>query len=279
METGKLDVGGLENRPFGVVSTVMNEVVKIASHTRRKKWRMKATVLAVRFHRSLVQLVAAILLYSTARQDVVGQNATGQATTSPTELAPATVTTNANLYVSMDALDDTQRIGVGDRLSFRVIEDKEDSKLLAVADSGELEIPYLGRVKAADKTCKELAREIKTALEKDLYYRATVIVAVDQLNKKRGNVYLVGQIRTPGPQDIPSDEVFTLSKALLRAGGFGDFADKKHVKLTRKPGPGEGDNKIFVVDVAEILERGKTEKDLKLEPGDLIFVPSRLINF
>jgi hypothetical protein len=33
------------------------------------------------------------------------------------------------------------------------------------------------------------------------------------------------------------------------------------------------------VDVAEILERGKTEKDLKLEPGDLIFVPSRLINF
>jgi protein involved in polysaccharide export with SLBB domain len=73
--------------------------------------------------------------------------------------------------------------------------------------------------------------------------------------------------------------VFTLSKALLRAGGFGDFADKKHVKLTRKPGPGENDNKIFVVDVAEILERGKTEKDLKLEPGDLIFVPSRLINF
>jgi polysaccharide export outer membrane protein len=257
----------------------MKAIVKRALNTRRKTGWVKATVLTVRFHRSLLQLAVAILSCGVAGQVVVGQKAAAQAVASQPEPASAPVTTNANLYVSMDALDDTQRIGVGDRLSFRVIEDKEDSKLLAVADSGELEIPYLGRVKAADKTCKELAREIKTALEKDLYYKATVIVAVDQLNKKRGNVYLVGQIRTPGPQDIPSDEVFTLSKALLRAGGFGDFADKKHIKLTRKPGPGQSDNKIFVVDVAEILERGKTEKDLKLEPGDLIFVPSRLINF
>jgi len=257
----------------------MKAIVNRALNTRRKIRWVKATVLNVRFHRSLLQLAVAILLCGVAGQVVVGQKAAAQAVASQPEPASAPVTTNANLYVSMDALDDTQRIGVGDRLSFRVIEDKEDSKLLAVADSGELEIPYLGRVKAADKTCKELAREIKTALEKDLYYKATVIVAVDQLNKKRGNVYLVGQIRTPGPQDIPSDEVFTLSKALLRAGGFGDFADKKHIKLTRKPGPGQSDNKIFVVDVAEILERGKTEKDLKLEPGDLIFVPSRLINF
>ena len=255
-----------------VVSTVMNEVAKSASHTRRKKWWLKTA--AVMFRRGLLKLAVALLLCSAGTRAVEGQTTAGQS-----EPAQGPLTTNANLYISMDALDDTQRIGVGDRLSFRVIEDKEDSKLLVVADSGELEVPYLGRVKAADKTCKQLAREIKTALEKDLYYRASVIVAVDQLNKKRGNVYLVGQIRTPGPQDIPSDEVFTLSKALLRAGGFGDFADKKHVKLTRKAGPGEGDNKIIVVDVAEILERGKTEKDLKLEPGDLIFVPSRLINF
>jgi len=252
----------------------MKKVVKSASHTCRKKWLVKATVVTVKFHRRLLKLAVAILLCSAGRQVVVGQNAVGQS-----EPAPGPLTTNANLYVSMDALDDTQRIGVGDRLSFRVIEDKEDSKPLAVADSGELEIPYLGRVKAADKTCKQLAREIKAALEKDLYYQATVIVAVDQLNKKRGNVYLVGQVRAPGPQDIPSDEVFTLSKAVLRAGGFGDFADQKRVKLTRKAGPGETDSKIFVVNVAEILERGKTEKDIKLEPGDLIFVPSRLINF
>ena len=104
-----------------------------------------------------------------------------------------------------------------------------------------------------------------------------MIVAIDLLNRKRGSVYMVGQVRASGAVEIPSDEVFTVSKAVLRAGGFGDFADKKHVKITRK---GDGDkNRVFIVDLAEILEKGQTDKDLKLEPGDLIFVPSRLFNF
>lgn len=195
------------------------------------------------------------------------------------DLPPPLLTTNANLFASMEALDDAQLLGPGDRVSYRVIEDKDETRSLVVTDAGELDVPYLGRVKAADKTCKALASEIKAALEKDLYYQATVIVAIDQLNKKRGNVYLVGQIRQPGPQDIPSDEVFTLSKAVLRAGGFSDFADKKKVKLTRKAPTNDVETLTFVVDLAEILEKGRTEKDLKLEPGDLIFVPSRLINF
>ena len=196
-----------------------------------------------------------------------------------TNAAAPPLGSQANLYTSMSSLDDQQKLGIGDHVSYRVIEDKEDPKSLVITDSGELEVPYLGRVKAADRTCKQVAREIKAGLEKELYYQATVILAVDQLNKKRGSVYLVGQIRASGALDIPSDEVFTLSKAILKAGGFSDFADKKHVKLTRKAGPGEGDNKIFIVDVAEIFEKGRTDKDLKLEPGDLIFVPSRLINF
>jgi ribosomal protein L16 Arg81 hydroxylase len=65
----------------------------------------------------------------------------------------------------------------------------------------------------------------------------------------------------------------------MRAGGFGDFADKKNVKITRKgtvPGQPE---QSFLVDVAEILERGRVDRDLPLEPGDLIYIPERLIRF
>ena len=196
-----------------------------------------------------------------------------------TNTAPSAdrLTTNANLFTSIESLDDQQKLGAGDRVSFRVIEDKEESKSLVVTDSGEMEIPYLGRVNAANKTCQGLAKEIKAALEKDLYYKATVILAIDQLNRKRGSVYLVGQVRASGPVDIPSDEVFTVSKAILRAGGFGDFADKKHVKITRKAGGSR--NRVIMVDLTEILEKGQTEKDTRLESGDLIFVPSRLFNF
>jgi protein involved in polysaccharide export with SLBB domain len=191
--------------------------------------------------------------------------------------APAV--SNAGLVSSMDALDDKHKLAAGDRLSFRIVEDQEDPKSIFVTDSGDVELPYVGRFPALNKTCKQLANELKTELEKEYYYKATVIVAVDVMSKSRGKVYLVGQLRMPGPQEIPSDETFTLGKAILRAGGFSDFADKKHVKVTRQP-IGEGwPATTYMVNLVEVLEKGKTDKDLTLEPGDLIFVPSRLINF
>ncbi len=179
---------------------------------------------------------------------------------------------------SMDALDDKQKLSNGDRLSFRIVEDKEDPKPLTISDTGELEVPYIGRVSAAEKTCQALAKEIKAALENKYYLRATVLVGVDLFSKNRGKVYLVGQVRTSGPQEIPSDEALTLTKVILRSGGFTDFADKKHVKVTRKRGAGL-DAETFTVDVSEIIEKGKMDKDLPLQSGDLVFVPARLVNF
>ena len=132
-----------------------------------------------------------------------------------------------------DSAREKHSLAIGDRLSFRIEEDLEEPKPLVVADSGELEVPYLGRLPAEGKTCKQLAAEIKAALEKDYYYHATVVLAVDQKAKSRGKVYIVGPVKTPGPQEIPSDEVLTLSKAILRAGGFNDFADRRNVKVTR----------------------------------------------
>jgi protein involved in polysaccharide export with SLBB domain len=134
-------------------------------------------------------------------------------------------------------------------------------------------------VPAAGKTCKELAVSLKTQFEKDYYHQATVILAVDVMTRSRGKVYIVGPVRAPGPQEVPSDEVLTVSKAILRAGGFGDFADRRNVKVTRKANAPGAQDKTLIVDVAEILEKGRTEKDLPLEPGDLIYVPERLVRF
>jgi protein involved in polysaccharide export with SLBB domain len=183
------------------------------------------------------------------------------------------------------ALDNNHKLSVGDRLSFRIVEDEEEPKELTVMDSGELEVPYIGRVPAEGETCAQLAKEIKVSLEKDYYYQATVVLAVDLMSKTRGRVYLVGAVKTPGPVDLPGDEVLTLSKAVLRAGGFADYADRRRVKVTRREAEekrgrkGKDSKRIFTVDVGEIFDKGKIESDLVLEAGDLIFVPDRLIRF
>ena len=102
---------------------------------------------------------------------------------------------------------------------------------------------------------------------------------MDLKAKSLGRVYLTGAVHTPGPEDIPSDEVLTLGKAILRAGGFTDFAERHTVKVTRKAEPGSSETKTLVVDVAQMFDKGKTESDLPLEPGDLILVSERLIRF
>jgi protein involved in polysaccharide export with SLBB domain len=213
------------------------------------------------------------------------------------------------LTTSMAVLNDSVKLGSGDRVSFRIVEERRDPIALYVTDSGEMEVPLIGRVKADGKTCKQLAFEIKPLLEKDYFIRATVIIGLDVIGaKSRGKVYITGQVRSQGVMEIlPDDPGFSVSRAILRAGGLGDFADKRKVKLIRKKeGAGtagaqqqnnpastswwkrwRGKNKpveddsteTIYVDLVEILEKGHLEKDPVLKPGDLIVVPDRLFNF
>jgi protein involved in polysaccharide export with SLBB domain len=175
---------------------------------------------------------------------------------------------------SMAVLDDKKRLGTNDYVSFRVVEDRDDeSQHLRVNDNGELEVPYIGLVPAQGRTCKDLAYTIKGALEREYYYHATVILAVDRVSEKsRGRVYVYGAVKGQGPQEIPPDETYTVSKAIIRAGGFGDFADKRKVKLTRKNG------QDVMVDLKRIIEQGRTDEDVVVQPDDQIYVPQRLIN-
>jgi protein involved in polysaccharide export with SLBB domain len=175
--------------------------------------------------------------------------------------------------------DDKYKLRVGDRISLQVVEDRDAPRSLVVADSGEVDMPYLGRVAASDKTCKQLAAELKAQLEKEYYYQATVIVALDVANRVWGRIYVWGQVHTQGPIEIAVNENLTVGKAILRAGGFGDFANKKRVKLIRAAGVDGSAKENIELNLVEILEEGKVEKDVLLKPDDFIIVPSRLINF
>jgi protein involved in polysaccharide export with SLBB domain len=176
---------------------------------------------------------------------------------------------------SMTVLDDKKRLGPNDFVSFRVVEDRDnESQHLRVNDSGELEVPYIGLVQASGRTCKELAYSVKSSLEREYYHHATVIIAVDRVSEKsRGKVYVYGNVKGQGPQEIPADETYTVSKAIIRAGGFGDFADKKKIKLSRKNG------QTVVVNLKRVIEEGHTDEDVVVQPDDQIYVPARLVNF
>jgi protein involved in polysaccharide export with SLBB domain len=210
--------------------------------------------------------------------DQPGRDATGllAVSTSPGTNAVVGQPVAPSVAPGTYALDDKRKLLPGDRVSFQIVEDRTNAIPLLVAESSELDIPYIGRINVAGKTCKELAGEVKGLLEQDYYYRATVIIGLDALTKVLGKVYVWGPVRAQGPIEIPANETFTAGKAILRAGGFGDFANKKEVKVVRKTPTG---NVTLKVNMIEVLEKGKTDQDIPLEPEDFIIVPQRAVNW
>ena len=120
---------------------------------------------------------------------------------------------------------------------------------------------------------------MQAALEKDYYNKATVVLSLNVANRILGRVYIWGQVHNQGPIEMQMNENLTAGQAVLRAGGFADFANKSKVQVVRGAVGVNGEKQTFKLDMQQILEQGKTEKDVLLQPGDLIIVPSRLINF
>ncbi|MGK0184483.1 MAG: polysaccharide export outer membrane protein [Verrucomicrobiales bacterium] len=206
--------------------------------------------------------------------------------------SPDAITSN------MSALDGERKLMIADVLSFQVLEDGEPAKRLIVTDSAEVDVPYIGRVKAEGRTCKELAYEVKERLEKDFYHKATVIFGLDynaygSRNPGRGTgdgngrrittasaedgYTLMGQVSQPGVYPLRPDLEFKLSHAILQSGGFQKFANNRRVRVLRKSS--SGDLNTIVVNLRDVMAKGKLEKDIMLEKGDVIIVDKKLFNF
>jgi len=226
----------------------------------------------------LLVLACGILTPASAQQS--GSSAASGTSPAVTAASSPAASGLLNGYVA----DDNYKLRVGDAVSFQIMEDRilgfQDVPVnLVVADSGEVEVTYIGRVMAVGKTSKQLAEDIKAALEKDFYKKATVVVSLNLANRILGRVYIWGQVHLQGPLDIQVNENLTAGNAILRAGGFGDFANKTKVKVVRAGIGPKGEKQTFDLNMEDILEKGKIEKDIVLQPNDLIIVPARLVNF
>jgi protein involved in polysaccharide export with SLBB domain len=242
---------------------------------------------------------------------------TGQSTNSSSAAAPQAAGTNpsssdtepsgtatpalnipitAATLSSMTALDDKVALEPGDRISFRVVEDRDEAVPRIVTDTGEVDFPYVGRVKVEGLTCHQVAVELKKLLEVDYYKRATVIVGLDVIannddpSKRIKVAWVVGQVRRVGSLELSKDHPMTVSQIIMLAGGFGDFADQRRVKLIHRtalspiptanepPPDGKDAPDAQIVDVKAVFD-GHSTVDPVVQPDDYIIVPKRLVNF
>ncbi|HEY3900050.1 MAG TPA: polysaccharide biosynthesis/export family protein [Chthoniobacter sp.] len=174
----------------------------------------------------------------------------------------------------MAMVDPDKKLSAGDQVTVEIVEDRDGGLPRMVTATGELDVPPLGRVRVSGKTAAEAAATIKTLLERDYYYHATVRVAIDRVSAasvRVGEVYLSGEIRVGGPLEMTSGESLTLSNAILRAGGITDWGDPNKVQITRQKRNGVMDK--MTVSYKKIIKSGDARLDPVLQDGDRIFVP------
>lgn len=137
---------------------------------------------------------------------------------------------------------------------------------------GYISMELIGQVKCDGMSLVGLQRKLESAYKK-YYLRPSVTVSFvpGQGVSPYGTVTVLGEVGRPGPVDVPPTMDLRLTKALLMAGGVNAIADKRRVKVTRCDK--DGKQTKTRVDLIEIGEEGRPDKDMLLKAGDVVWVP------
>lgn len=159
------------------------------------------------------------------------------------------------------------RIHLSDVFEVQLAFAPEYNQTLTVQPDGYVQMKEVGRVQAAGKTVNELQTSIAQAYVGILNKPSVSIVLKDFF---KPSFYASGEVGHPGRYELRSE--VTLMQALSEAGGLlNERASKKQVVLFRPQGNGTYESRV--IDVAALLKPKPTTEDVRVLPGDIIYVP------
>lgn len=172
----------------------------------------------------------------------------------------------ASIAFSAMANDEPYGIVPGDVLQISVWkEDALDREVIVLPD-GTVDFPLIGSVYVEDKSPTEVQADIKQRLQRYIPDAAVSVVVKANLGHA---VNVIGQVAKPG--EIVMSHNLTVMQALSQAGGLTPYAKESGIIILRKTDSGERSIPFPYDDIAEGSE---LDKDIELQPGDVIVVPT-----
>ncbi len=142
-----------------------------------------------------------------------------------------------------------------------------------ISDAGDVTLPMIGKVAGSGLTLPEFKTKLSELYGH--YYRdpdVSVSFFYDERSDSPwGKILVQGRVRNEGWVNIPPTRNMTVTRAIQLAGGFDTSAKKNAVLVTRRRP--DGTLEQIRVDLLAIGRRGEIERDIALEPGDVVFVP------
>ena len=156
---------------------------------------------------------------------------------------------------------------------------EDDLRTMSRVDAkGNLNLPLVGEVRVVGLTVSEAQKAVEDAYRNGKYLRAPQVTINIEAYAPR-EVSIQGQVRSAGRYPLPIETNMTVLELVTKAGGFTDSAKGTEVKITRVSP--DGQKKVFVIDVDSLIKGRKsaniTDNSLMLLPGDIVYVPERII--
>ena len=177
--------------------------------------------------------------------------------------ARATTLFDANAAGPVDA---SYRLGPGDQLVLILTGDVEEAYTLDVSREGFVVVPIVGQIPVASLTLGDFDRVLRQRLAR-VYsgIGSTTRFSVSVARLRSNQVFVVGDVALPGSYRISS--AGTALSALYAAGGPTERGSLRRVEIRRRGVAAQ------TFDVYDYLIRGDASGDLRLENGDVVFVP------
>ncbi len=169
------------------------------------------------------------------------------------------------------------KLTITDRIRVSIFQEDDLAVLSRIDAQGNVNLKLVGDLHVADLTVNEAQKAIEDAYREGRFLRnPQVTVSVEDYAPRE--VSIQGQVKAPGRYVLPVESTFSVVELVTKAGGFTDIAKGEVVKVTRKLP--DGTQKVFIEDVDSSIrgkDKTKSKPPLLLEPGDIVYVPERII--
>lgn len=170
----------------------------------------------------------------------------------PSTFAPATDVPVPSEYI----------VGPGDTLEVLLVGSHKGKQLLVVGRDGRINFPELGPISVGGRRFDEVRAEIESRVASGMI-GTTVSIGIGELRSIR--VFVLGDAQTPGSYTVSG--LSTITNALFVSGGVKRIGSLRNIELKRNG------HTVGKLDLYDLLLKGDTSADVRLLPGDVIFVP------
>lgn len=154
-------------------------------------------------------------------------------------------------------------VGPGDHIKIQLYGKENKEYDLMITRDGSIQFPDLGPINVAGLSFEEL----KTTLSKRIQQQMIGVQSSITMGKLRSiRIFIAGDAYKPGSYTVSS--LSTITQALFVAGGINDIGSLRNIQLKRNG------KLIGKFDLYDLLMNGDASKDLRLQSGDVVFVPA-----